>query len=345
MAISGPASFEPTTNTFLSHWLICNNLRPPASPLLVRLPERDVTFTRAQLVGIRDELLTQQGVVQGYLTDRQIARGAINIKKATLLARFNQFTTHMDGNYRNTAFYEARPLAPSITDGQEVFSRAILEAVKLWEKLNSGPAPAGVGLPLVLPPIEATPGIPGTQGTLDAGGYASLLSALQFDYASEVDKEQFVIIERAKRNRIQDRAYEILKAYRENVPSKMSSWPEVVETMPRLTPLPGHTPDAVNASAVFVAPNQFKVVYDASTDAMLEGYQLRGNVGDDYSHEDAVVIATHSPSDPREFVLPFGLNQPGARVALKLYVILNTGNEAGSAAMIVERPVSLPLAA
>ena len=48
---------------------------------------------------------------------------------------------------------------------------------------------------------------------------------------------------------------------------------------------------------------------------------------------------------PREFVTPFGLNQPGAKVALKVYVILTSGNEAGSAAVFVERPDSVQLAA
>ena len=67
--------------------------------------------------------------------------------------------------------------------------------------------------------------------------------------------------------------------------------------------------------------------------------------GDDYSEEDAVVIATNEPGAAREFVTPFALNQPGARVALKVYVVLNTGNEAGSAALFVQRPVSVPLAA
>ncbi len=57
------------------------------------------------------------------------------------------------------------------------------------------------------------------------------------------------------------------------------------------------------------------------------------------------MIATNAPGAPREFVVPFGPNQPGAKVALKVFVILTTDNEAGSAAMFVERPVSLPLAA
>ena len=339
MAITGPASFVPTANQFSSHWLACNTARPPASPLLVRVPEKETTFTRAQFLGIGTELVSQQGVLQGCLTEQQITRGAINRKKTTLLARFNQFNTQLDGNYQNTDFYQARPYAPNFTDGQEIFSRAILEALKLWEKLNGGPAPAGVTLPLVLPATDETP------GTLDVGAYASLVSSLQFDYATEVDKEQLVIIARSKRDRIQVRAYEVMKAYRENVPAKMAAFPELVDTMPRLSPLPGHTPEAVNASAILEGPNQSKVVYDASTDAMIESYQLRGNVGDDYSDEDAVVIATNAPGAPREFITPFGLNQPGAKVALKVYVILTTGNEAGSAALFVERPVSVPLAA
>jgi len=50
--------------------------------------------------------------------------------------------------------------------------------------------------------------------------------------------------------------------------------------------------------------------------------------------------------EPREFTVPFGLNQPGAEVELKVYAILTTGNEAGGAAMLVQRPANvLPLAA
>ena len=136
-----------------------------------------------------------------------------------------------------------------------------------------------------------------------------------------------------------------MKIYRDIVPGKLASFPALVETMPRLSPLPGHTPEPVNASAVFQAPNQARIVYDASTDAMLQSYELRGSVGDFYSEEDAVVLDTHGPNDPREFVTAFGLNQPGAQVAFKVYVILTTGNEAGSAALLVERPANVELLA
>ena len=333
MAITGPASYVSTINEFLSHWNSCNGQLPPGTPLLVRLPETDTTVSRAQFLTRRDALVAQQGVVQSCRTDQQITRGAINLQKTRLLGIFTEFVLWLDGNYRNTEFYEARPYAPSSGDGQDNFLRPMGAMMTLWAKLNAGPAPAGLTLPLVL------------SGNMSQGGFASLASALQFAYANEQDKEQTVIIARAKRNIIQDGAYEIMLAYRETVPPKVSQFPELVETLPRLSPLPGHTPEAVNSSAIYVAPNSSKVVYDASPDAMLHTYQLRGNVGEDYSDEDAVVIATNVPGAPREFITPFGLNQPGAKVALKVYVTLTTGNEAGSGAMFVERPAAVQLAA
>lgn len=57
------------------------------------------------------------------------------------------------------------------------------------------------------------------------------------------------------------------------------------------------------------------------------------------------MIATNSPGVPRESLTTFGLTQPGAKVALKGFVVLTTGDEAGSAPMLGQRPLSLPQAA
>src|SRR4051812_17831168 len=147
--------------------------------------------------------------------------------------------------------------------------------------------------------------------------FASAVSALQFNYSDERKKAQDLTLARAKRDRSEDVAYQTMKAYREAVPGKLTAHPELIDTLPRLTPLPGHTPNAVNASAIFQAPNASRVVYDGSNDLMLDRYELRGTVGDHYDDQDAVVIATHAPTDPREFITTFGLNQPGAEIALK----------------------------
>lgn len=59
------------------------------------------------------------------------------------------------------------------------------------------------------------------------------------------------------------------------------------------------------------------MVCDASTEATLHSYQLRGTVVDDYRDGDAVVTAANAPGAPRDFITPIGLNQPGAKVVLK----------------------------
>ena len=318
-------------NFFLQHWLSANTVLG-ATPVVIGLPDK-TSITQGQFALLRDKLQTQQNAVQAALVNLQLARGVVNVKKGELLAKFGPFAALLDGYYQGTEFVEARPYAPTFNDGKENFLRPLGAMMTVWAKINEGPAPAGVTLPLLL-----------GDGTAQ-GAFATVLSALIFSYASMEAKEVLLQLARGARNLTQARAYATMRIYREVAPDKFMMHPDLLETLPRLTPLPGHTPERVNASATYEAPNQSKVVYDASPEPTLARYELRGNGGDEYSEEDAVVIAMNEPGAAREFVTPFALNQPGARVALKVYVVLNTGNEAGSAALFVQRPVSVPLAA
>ena len=56
-------------------------------------------------------------------------------------------------------------------------------------------------------------------------------------------------------------------------------------------------------------------------------------------------LAKTPSDDAREVVTNFGFTQPGAEIALKVFVVLTTGNETGSATMLVERPVGVKLLA
>ena len=327
------SQFIVKLDEFIAHWESVLAAMPPVPPFVIFLPDVVNPYSCAQLVALRGTLLAQQNTVQSRRNLELIARGSINLKKTALLEQFGLFTEKLDYFYSSTEYYEARPYAPSFNDGQELFTSPLIDMMTLWETLNGAPAPAGVTLPLTL-----------TDGSTQ-GAFASAISALQFSYAAQKKAEQNTAIARGARNITQALAYEVMKIYREAVACQLKQYPVLVDTLPRLSPLPGHTPDAVNASAVLLGLAQSKVVYDASTDAMLHSYQLRGTVGDHYDEEDAVVIATNAPGAPREFITPFGLNQPGAKVALKVFVILTTDNEAGSAPMLVERAVNIPLAA
>lgn len=322
MPITNNASYIPTMNQFLAHWTQVNAVLSPG--LTVRT-EKGASADRTAFQNLRNSIQNLANGVVDKLNDQEIARGEINKQKEVLLALINQFNGMLDAYWADTPFMYARPLAPGITDGQEKFLAPVRDMAMLWPKLDAAPAPAGVDLPLTI----------GGKGASDA---LSMLGALETAYAAEADAEQNVVLARATRERAKADAYAFMKAYRVAVPTRCAGIPDVLNTLPALTASGGHTPAPVNASAVFQAPDQAKVVYEASTDAALDHYELRGNPGTSYSDDDAVTIATHAPGDALEFLTGFGLTQPGTAVALKVYVVLTTGNEAGSAPMVVERP-------
>ena len=329
MPLTTNGSYITVIDEVLAHWAEALLVLPPTKPLIVRLKQNNTGVTRANLITLRGTLETQQNAVQSCRADFFIARGNTNNKKAALLEQFNDFVALFDAYYQGTDFYELRPYAPVLSAGKDAFCTALGEAMILWEKLNEGPAPAGINLPLVL-----------GDGT-DQGAFASSISALAFAYAAEPPLGFALKYARARRNGTQKRVHEVLVNYREAAEGRLSEFPELLETLPRITPLPGHTPARVNASSIFEAPDKSKIVHDESTDAMIERYELRGCMGPDWDEEDAVAVASHQPNEAREFITTFGLNQSGAQVTFKVYVILTTGNEAGSAPMFVQRPLAV----
>ena len=321
MPITGNASYIPTTNAILTHWTQVNAVLPALQPLIL-----SSGVTRAALVTLRDGLQDLFDTVQDKLNDVEIASGTLVLKKQAMLVRLNEFNAVIEGYFGGSPIAGARPLAPSIGDSEEVFVEPLRDIKSLWAKVNAAVAPPGLALPLVL------------DGGLARADFVTALGQLTTAYEDLQTAEQNLKLERLLRDGKKDLIYEALKSYRLAVPARVPTNQALLNSLPDLTPQPGHTPHAVNASAVFVAPNVSHVVYDASTDADLARYELRGNVGATFKAADAVVIASNQPGDARVFDTSFGLTQSGAKVSLEVYVILNTGNEAGSAAMLVTRP-------
>jgi hypothetical protein len=163
--------------------------------------------------------------------------------------------------------------------------------------------------------------------------------ALRTAYATLTTAEVELKTSREKRNDLQDQAYEILKAYRLRVPTAVPAGNALVDSLPRLTPEGGHTPEAVEATAVWDAQQQkAKIAWAASTEATLDHYEVRGVPGGDYAADDESVLASLDGSAPLEFFTDFALGQQGAKAGFKVYVVLTSGNEKGSAPVYVTRP-------
>lgn len=321
MPITDNASYGPTLNEFLPHWADVNVALPPDKPLILKNG-----LARAGLLTLRTELDAQLDLVQEELNDVETTAETLKQKKLALLGRLNEFNGVIDSYFEGTPLQAARPLAPGIGEGEEKFTEPLRDMKSLWAKVNAQAAPPGLTLPLEL------------DGGFKLADFALLLAGLKDAFEAVAVAEQDLKIERLRREAKHKVIYESLRQYRLAVPARLPNNEVLLTALPRLTPEPGSTPDAVNASAVFQAPNLFKVVYDASEAADLREYQLRGNVGATFKSEDAVVIATNGKDAPREFVSAFGLTQPGAKVSVSVYVITNAGNQKGSAPMTITRP-------
>ena len=87
------------------------------------------------------------------------------------------------------------------------------------------------------------------------------------------------------------------------------------------------------------AETKAEIEWEASADPEPKDYQLRAVPGPDYNADDATTLHTFLPADPRTFQTGAGFATPGAAMTYKLFVRLTTGNESGSEAVTVTRPV------
>jgi len=323
MPITNNASYVPTLNEFLSHWEQVDATLP--APLLIANSKGD-EMQRSDLDGLLASLHSANAAVIDKLNDEQIARGSIELQKPALLARLNEFNDMVAAYWGQTGFPNARPKAPNVSDGEERFLSPMVDAANLWGKMNAASPPPGLELPMTL-------------AGMTLGAFQTAVDALRALYAAERDAQQDARLARAQRDAVKAAAYDGMKCYRMAVEARCQGLPELLASLPRLTPVSGgRVPEPVNASAVFVPPDQARVVYEASADPDLARYRLRGNPGTEYREGDAVDIATHLPLDELEFTTNFGLTQPGAAVTFRLFTQLTNGNEAGSAPMTVMWP-------
>lgn len=335
MPISSNATYIPTCDEFLAHWVLTNVELGVPTPLLLK-----GGLTLAGLQALRATLVTNQADVQMQRNEVQISRNAMGILREALMDVLAKFNGVVDTYYGGTIFEGTRPKMPAAGANLLEFSNAMQDARSLWVRLEaSGTMPPGLPPPLTLNvPVPAILGQPGA-ATVNLTLFTTLIGLLQTAHANIKTAEQALMLTRKSRDKTQATIYETLKNYRTAAPVRLSTTSTLLETMPKLTAEGTRTPDAVNASGVFVPPNKAKIVFDASTDPDLDHMELHAVAGDEWSAEDAEVVATlPAGADPREFVTTFGLNQPGAVATFAVYVVLSTGNHAGSAPMTIHRP-------
>lgn len=315
MAITGPASYLPTADEFIAHWEGANSAFGSAISVVGGV-------TVEQLQQLRDDLAAARTTITRRLNDQEYARSDIYRLATGLDARVEQFRARIEAVYPDTKWADAMPRRFDPRASMDKVVTPLDDLLSVWGSLNQT-ADSEVVL------------IGGY--TVEQAGHE--IYALKEAYATYNKAVVGVKMARSERNALQEQIYPILKQYRSVIPSYFAPNSAVAESLPRLTPKPGSTPKPVNASAVWdEAEGKARIAFEASDNAHLKEYQVRYTPGPDYDEDDAAVVANIAPDAPRELLTDAGLTQPGAASSFKVFVILTTGNEAGSDAMTVERP-------
>lgn len=319
MPINGPASYISTTEEFLAHWESVNSWLGVGHEIVLYLG-----ITRADLQARLNELIGSRDVVLSALKQEELARATVEDLRRRLLERINQFCQKIRALFSDTKWERALPKVPGILQGEAKFIDALEDAANIWLRRNAEPAPRV--------PITLFDGYTQSQFQDD-------INALRAAYTAVNVARSNANLAREARNDVQDAIYPILKNYRQAVPTFFEKTHAMVETLPRLTPLPGSTPEAVTATAEWYAGRKMaRITWEASSDPDLEKYQIRFSPGAHYSTDGEAVIGNVAPGEPLEFFTNEGLASPGDTASFKVYVITKTGNEKGSKAVQVTWP-------
>ena len=319
MPITGPSSYVPVTEEFEQHWLTADTTLGAGNEIV--FPDG---INQAALTAKKDELVAKRADVEGRLNNKEVARGDLDLKKAALLQRLVQFNDKVRAFYPNSKWLPALPKTPGPAEAQGKITTPLDDCNNLWQQINADP---GTAAPLTLLGGYG-------QATLDTD-----LAALKTAYTALNSSETTLKVTRQERNQLQDAIYAILKSYRQVLPTFFPKDSALVASLPRLSPIPGSTPDAVTASGTWdAATQQARISWTASTESNLADYQVRFSSGPVYSTEDESVVATVPGGGSLETLTNAGLASAGTTASFRVYVRLTTGNEKGSNTVVVTNP-------
>lgn len=329
MPISGSASFVPTTQAFLSHWTEVDAALPPAAPLTLAGAVLGVStpVTLATLTGLYDNLLASRTTLTDALVDLDFARADLLALKTRLLARMGELIDFVRGNLPASKFERALPLLPNVGDAQNAIQDAGGRLRRVWQSLN-----AATGLGLTLPVT--------LRGAYTLAMFTTDVDALAPAYLALAEQNGQVKLDRETRNDIQGQIAPVLKAYRQVMPTYFPPGSALTESLPAYSPGPGGTPKPVDLTGTWdAAAAVARFTFTPSLDPALATYELRVVPGPDYVADDETTVASlPGTTAAREFASASYLGAANQQAAFKVYVLLATGHESGSSAVVITRP-------
>ena len=318
MALSGHLNFLPVVDACLANWSLANAALP--APGLVLADGTD----RAALGVLRGVFAEQLRVIVVGENAAEFAMASVLMVKPKLLARLGQFNDTVRAWWRHQPLAAALPKVTSVSAALEGFLVPMREGLRLWEVLEGRPAPSGVVLPLRL----------GTGVGFGRADFLALVAEAELQKAALLRAVVDLRLARAERDAMGRRLRGILVQYVRAVTAQFGEHSHITESLPRLSPLAGHTPQRVLLTGAYdVETEAAQLEWGASVDPKVVAYQIRQCAGRHYNKKLERLVAKVRKDEPRVAQVRQAV---GSVTSYKVYVVLSTGNERGSLPVAVK---------
>jgi hypothetical protein len=315
MPFSGPSSYLETIDQFIGHWTDVNAALNPDLTVPPSYTLANLQTDRAALATLITNLEAAINVLEGHRTDRDNQKTAIR-------ERMRQLAAAVKGLMPDSVYVGQVPNLVPYTSSSGHWIINMDDFAHIWTTINATP-PAGFTPPLLL------------NGAYPVATFATDVAALKATFTALTQAQQDVDRAVEEREELYVEIRERLVRYRAAVAAMFLETDPLYLSLPRLTPLPGHTPDPVVLSGVWNGTTlKADLSWTASADPDLESYVVRRSGATPYNTNTELVVAT-LPPETLTHSTDAGLQAEGASMGFKVYVKLTTGNERGSNAVTV----------
>ena len=299
-----------TFNQFLEHWtLVDAELAPGAAVLTGGYDLADYTADVATMEGLYETLAEDEVT----LVSNRVARDST---EPLISERMRQFRAFVNGAHGDSTWARSLPDTPKNNNQGGIWITAMTKFKKVWTEMNAD----------LDPDVILTGGYTLANFTTQTDALSAALTDIS---ESQVSTKKAL----EDRNDLYDVLRKHLANYRLVVEGSFPAGHAMIESIPRLYPLPGHTPLAPTGVAIVwnVLTSQFDITWNAVDDDALDHYRIDYALASAEDPGEPSTFLASVPAGTLSYSTSVGTSTPGLVISIKVYAVLDTGNEAGSA--------------
>ncbi len=323
MPITDLGSHVTTGEEIKSHWTAVNADRVTGGGTALLLADGYSLANITTDVGLVETAITGQEHLDNGIT---LATTARDNRKLPLRDRVIEFREAVQYRLKGSGYALSLPDTPHPDASEQKYLKALDDMADLWVRIN-----ADATLPNFTPPLLL-------RSSFALALFQTGLATLRTNYKSLTEAENGARLGRSERDLLLPPLRNRFVLYREAIGVEYGPTHPLTTSLPSLYPLPGSTPDGVTLTGVWnPATGQADFNWPASTNANLDQYQQRMSSGSSFDTATATVVG-NIPSGTTTFATTAGLENTGDVASFKAFVVLTTGNEAGSNTVTITRP-------